>query len=345
MKDVAKFKKVTLSYSVKKKEVAKEALKEFYGSVLQIVFGPALLILGVVLNLFVDSVSRAFGNFIVLLGVIYIVLPIIILLFNLRKVKDSEVKMVLHEDKIVSFDDNNKYELYYGLLQDVKLDDKYITIVPIAVPKGKLKDILVPRYKIITNNEEEFVSVLKEKIDEKLSERAKIVCDYNISSDTRMRTILKYSASKDEIFNVMKSEYYGNKKNVYYAISLIVLSFIVFIQMQLLAVIFFALAAFYIAQPYIVFKRKLRGVENVNLQFDLCKEKRIGVYGENINKEMPLSFIKVISDEADFLKILIDIKDGGIYYIPKANITEGNVEEFTSKVTKIKKEGKRRPRL
>ncbi|MEG2353748.1 MAG: hypothetical protein RSB70_03810 [Clostridium sp.] len=345
MKEIAKFKKVTLSYSVNKKEVAREALKEFYGSRIQVVFGPGLIILGLVLNIFLKSVSKTFGNLMIVLGAIYIVLPIIILLFNLRKVKNSEVKMTLNEDRLISFDDNNKYELYYGLLQDVQLDEKHIIIKPISVPGGKLKDILIPRYKITTDNEEEFFQVLKEKVKEKVSERAKIICDYSQSSENKMRTILKYSATKDEVFNLMKKEYYSNKKNIYYSIALVILGIIVFNTMKLMSLLFLILAGYYLFQPYLSFKKKNTSTSSINIQFDLCKDKRIGILSEGINKEIPLTLIKVVSDEEDYVKILIDIIGGGIYYIPKENISEGSIEEFVGKLNKVRKSGKRKRTL
>lgn len=313
MGDKGKSKILELQYKIDKKAIIMEAIKRFYKNKIQIFIGPILILMGIYLRMKEYSA----GIWIVFIGILYMALPYILVVFNIRNISEDVVSFSVYKDKITMKTKNNKLNIKYSDIKDISEEEHFIILIPSDTSKSFARKIMIPKECIISNNSKEFIKFIKETIE--------TIEHITYSKSTSM---LKYEVSGKDIFKFVKSEYYSMKRYTLFG-AIFCASGLGFLRInKVVGIILILLGMLYLFYPYVFSMIKIKKINDCEMSLDIRNNGCLGVIGEGIDTEVPIGAIRVINDNQIYAKIILALRSGMVFYIPKYRIIEGELDKF-----------------
>lgn len=319
MGDKSKSKIVELQYKIDRKDIIMEAIKRFYKNKIQIFIGPLLIIMGIYLKIKEYNA----GMWVAFIGILYMALPYILVIFNMRNISEDVVSFSVYKDKITMKTKNNKLNIKYSDIKDISEDDHFIILTPSDISKSFARKIMIPRECITSNNSGEFIKHVRSFM------KSVEVTEYFGSTST-----LKYEVSGEDIFKFVKQEYYSMKRYILFG-GIFCASGLGFIKVnKVVGIILILLGMLYLFYPYVFSMIKIKKINECHMSLDIRNNGCIGVVGEGIDTEVPIGAIRVFNDNQDYVKIILALRSGMVFYIPKYRIIEGELDIFLNNLPK-----------
>lgn len=313
MGDKIKSKIVELQYKIDKKDIIMEAIKRFYKNKIQIFIGPLLIIMGIYLKI----KEYSGGIWIAFLGVLYMALPYILVVFNMRNISEDTISFSVYKDKITMKTKHNKLNIKYSDIKDISEEEHFIVLIPSDRSKSFARKIMIPKECITSDNSQEFIKHIREGM--------KNIGHTEFISNT---STLRYEVSGKDIFKFVKSEYYSMKRYILFG-GIFCASGIGFIKVnKVVAIILLLLGMLYLFYPYVFSMIKIKKINDCDMSLDIRNNGCLGVRGEGIDTEVPIGAIRVVNDNQDYMKIILTLRSGMVFYIPKYRIIEGELDKF-----------------
>lgn len=310
-----------ITYNIKRKDIFVYSLKEFYKNKLQFFFGPLTILIGIILSMTLKKVFIT--NLLICFGVFYSILPYIVLLFNIIKIKNHTVELVLGHNGLNFIDGNKGLKVKYENIEKVSMDDSSIRIIPKKEDYGNAKEISIPRSSINEGDIKEFIERLNSKLN-----TIKVKDSLGHGKFKEGTLVLKYNITKESLKHIMKVEYYDKKKHYIHGIIFAILSGLTFNINKSMCLSFMLLSSLYIFHPSIAYLFRRGSMENVDVLVYLCKDGYLEIVDNKMRIKIKPTAMKLVDNNNIFFKLLIPVKKGIVLYVPKNNIKEGNIETF-----------------
>lgn len=153
-------KNISLSYTISRKEIIRIYLKRFYKNKYTVIIAFSIFILGV----FISNYKNFIGSFIINLGILMIIFPFIMILFNLRKITASSWNLKLKDECILMNNGSTSNSIEYKFIEEILEDEYYIIIKPNNNGMKCFKKVVIPVKNICNGDKNQFIINLKEKI-------------------------------------------------------------------------------------------------------------------------------------------------------------------------------------
>ncbi|AWZ47733.1 hypothetical protein C3495_02235 [Clostridiaceae bacterium 14S0207] len=312
-------------YNIKKKDVYTKALKQFYENKIQILLGPGLILIGFILRHM--NFSTFLGSLLMGFGVFYVIFPYAILTTNIIRVKNKTITMKLEEKSLIIKEEMEKKEeknkLHYKNISAINEDKYYVRIVPITKNGEILKEILIPKDRILQGNLSEFIDTLNDNIQKHGG------MENNLENQCKNgREILSYSINKEEYKKIYIKEYYSKKSNIAYIAILGVMA-IMSIKINIaISIAFIGLCIFYVFYPYVGYLLKANNIVEENVLISLCSDGNIGILSGKSVIKLNKNSINITENNDVYIKFETPLKDNIPAYIPKKHINMGEIDNF-----------------